>query len=94
VPHSPLYGSSLSFRLPLHRSLGKSVRTLSSMAIPESERNENPLKLVELPVLDENCGTESAGHTSLSQPQLVAFTCPKPIDHRITVSFSRPGPTA
>lgn len=63
VPHSPLAGDSLSFHLPLHRALAKTVRSMCSVVVPESERSMNPLAWWKLPVLDElynNTGTDTS----------------------------------
>jgi hypothetical protein len=53
VPHSPLAGDSLSFHLPLHRALAKSVRSMCAVVVPESIRNTNSRGWWKLPVLDE-----------------------------------------
>eukprot|EP00978_Attheya_sp_CCMP212_P017589 scaffold47095_cov49-Attheya_sp.AAC.2 len=55
VPHSPLAGDSLSFHLPLHRSLARNVRNLCSVTVPENVRSENPEGWWKLPVLDDDC---------------------------------------
>mmetsp|Transcript_1634 Transcript_1634/g.2573 ORF Transcript_1634/g.2573 Transcript_1634/m.2573 type:complete len:2448 (-) Transcript_1634:7099-14442(-) len=77
VPHSPLSGDSLSFHLPLHRALAKSVRTLCSVVVPESVRNENPKGWWKLPVLDEDYGSNpSTEYASIRQHPLVALIRP------------------
>jgi Proteolysis_6 C-terminal len=53
VPHSPLAGDSLSFHLPLHRGLAKSVRSICSAVVPQDIRNANPNNWWKIPVLDE-----------------------------------------
>ncbi|KAG7357209.1 zinc-finger UBR box domain containing protein [Nitzschia inconspicua] len=52
VPHSPLAGDSLSFHLPLHRALAKTVRSLCGVVVPESVRSDNSRNWWKLPVLD------------------------------------------
>mmetsp|Transcript_11499 Transcript_11499/g.25659 ORF Transcript_11499/g.25659 Transcript_11499/m.25659 type:complete len:3095 (-) Transcript_11499:90-9374(-) len=54
VPHSPLAGDSLSFHLPLHRALAKSVRSICSVVVPEQIRNSNPSTWWRIPVLDDD----------------------------------------
>jgi len=54
VPHSPLAGDSLSFYLPLHRPLAKSVRTLCSVVVPDGVRNTRPRDWWKLPVIDDD----------------------------------------
>lgn len=54
VPHSPLAGDSLSFHLPLHRALAKSVRSICSIVVPDAIRNANPSTWWRIPVLDED----------------------------------------
>jgi Proteolysis_6 C-terminal len=53
VPHSPLVGDSLSFHLPLHRALAKTVRSLCAVVVPESSRNDDSRGWWKLPVLDK-----------------------------------------
>jgi hypothetical protein len=68
VPHSPLAGDSLSFHLPLHRALAKSIRSMCSVVVPLSVRNANPSGWWKLPVLDEAAGSNQ--ETSInSSPQ-------------------------
>eukprot|EP00934_Nitzschia_sp_Nitz4_P005331 Nitzschia sp. Nitz4//scaffold51_size120721//17088//26419//NITZ4_003718-RA/size120721-snap-gene-0.34-mRNA-1//-1//CDS//3329553835//5321//frame0 len=68
VPHSPLNGDSLSFHLPLHRALAKSVRSLCSVVVPESVRTANP-QWWKLPVLDDDIsGAPSESGTSELNP--------------------------
>jgi hypothetical protein len=52
VPHSPLAGDSLSFHLPLHRALAKTVRSLCGVVVPEYVRTNNARGWWKLPVLD------------------------------------------
>ncbi len=52
VPHSPLAGDSLSFHLPLHRALAKTIKSLCSVVVPESIRNSDTLGWWKLPVFD------------------------------------------
>jgi hypothetical protein len=47
VPHSPLGGDTLSFHLPLHRSIAKCVRSICYVPVPLSVRKVNPQWLVE-----------------------------------------------
>jgi hypothetical protein len=53
VPHSPLAGDSLSFHLPLHRALAKAVKSICSVVVPESYRNDLQSSWWKLPVLDD-----------------------------------------
>ena len=52
VPHSPLAGDSLSFHLPLHRALAKTIKSLCAVVVPESIRNSDTLGWWKLPVFD------------------------------------------
>lgn len=52
VPHTPLAGDSLSFHLPLHRALAKTVRSSCAVVVSEDERMSNPAWW-KIPVLDE-----------------------------------------
>lgn len=54
VPHSPLAGDSLSFHLPLHRALAKSVRSICSVVVPDVVRDANPTAWWKIPVLDDD----------------------------------------
>lgn len=53
VPHSPLAGDALSFHLPLHRALAKTVQSMCSIIVPESVRASNSQSWWKLSVLDE-----------------------------------------
>ena len=66
VPHSPLAGDSLSFHLPLHRALAKSVRSLCSVAIPDSVREANPTTWWKIPVLDDDPASSNPHASSSS----------------------------
>ncbi len=57
VPHSPLAGDSLSFHLPLHRALAKTIKSLCSVVVPESIRNSDSLGWWKLPVFDNATST-------------------------------------
>ena len=63
VPHSPLMGDSLSFHLPLHRALAKSVRSICSVVVPELVRTNDSRGWWKLPVLDEQMNAESSSIT-------------------------------
>ena len=52
VPHQPLSGDPLSFHLPLHRALGKSILSLCSIPVPQAERTKNPNAWWKLQILD------------------------------------------
>ena len=52
VPHSPLAGDSLSFHLPLHRALAKTIKSLCAVVVPDSVRNNDAVGWWKLPVLD------------------------------------------
>jgi hypothetical protein len=54
VPHSPLGGDSLSFHLPLHRALAKTVRSICSLSVPEAVRSSNARLWWRIPVLDDD----------------------------------------
>ena len=60
VPHSPLAGDSLSFHLPLHRALAKSIRSLCSVVMPDSIRDAHPHTWWKIPVLDDDATMENA----------------------------------
>ena len=71
VPHSPLAGDSLSFHLPLHRALAKSVRSMCAVVVPGSVRNANPGGWWKLPVMDEEPsvgGASEQSSTSIQHP--------------------------
>lgn len=53
VPHSPLGGDALSFHLPLHRAMGKCIRSMCSVVVPPSYRDSYPSTWWQLPVLDD-----------------------------------------
>jgi len=54
VPNSPLTGDALSFHLPLHRSLARSIRCFCSAIVPTNERETNPNTWWRLPLLDDD----------------------------------------
>jgi hypothetical protein len=54
VPNSPLAGDCLSFHLPLHRSLAKSIRCFCSTIVTSNEREMNPDTWWRLPLLDDD----------------------------------------
>lgn len=54
VPNSPLAGDALSFHLPLHRSLARSIRSFCSAIVPSNERERNPDTWWRLPLLDDD----------------------------------------
>jgi hypothetical protein len=68
VPHSPLAGDSLSFHLPLHRALAKTIRSMCSVVVPEVVRNNNTTGWWKLPVLDEEMQTSDQSMVSLQHP--------------------------
>jgi hypothetical protein len=53
VPHSPLAGDSLSFHLPLHRALAKTIRSLCAVVVPEATRSDDSKGWWKLPILDK-----------------------------------------
>jgi hypothetical protein len=59
VPHSPLAGDSLSFHLPLHRALAKTVRSFCGVVVPEVIRSNNSKGWWKLPILDEEIDVTS-----------------------------------
>ena len=54
VPNSPLAGEALSFHLPLHRSLARSILCCCSAIVPSNEREMNPDTWWRLPLLDDD----------------------------------------
>ena len=54
VPHSPLAGDSLSFHLPLHRALAKSVWSICSVLVSDDVRANHPHAWWKIPVLDDD----------------------------------------
>ena len=77
VPHSPLAGDSLSFHLPLHRALAKSVRTLCSVVVPGGVRNTRPRDWWKLPVIDDDFTEASSQSPGLgNQHPLAALIRP------------------
>lgn len=52
VPHSPLMGHFLSFHLPLHRALAKTIKSLFSVPISIEMRERDPRGWWKIPVLD------------------------------------------
>jgi len=65
IPHSPLGGDTLSFHLPLHRSIAKCIRSICYIAVPESIRRSDPNGWWKLPVLDDVCdATDQHGNGS------------------------------
>ena len=54
VPHSPLAGDSLSFHLPLHRALAKSVRSICPVLVSEYVCANHPHAWWRIPVLDDD----------------------------------------
>ena len=57
VHHTPLDGNALSFHLPLHRALAKTIKSLCSVVVPESIRNSDSLGWWKLPVFDTTTST-------------------------------------
>lgn len=57
VPHSPHGGACLSFHLPLHRSFARNVRSVCTMVVPDSLRDDDPENWWKIPVLDCDAGT-------------------------------------
>lgn len=83
IPHSPLGGDTLSFHLPLHRSLAKCVRSMCYVAVPESVRKSDPNGWWKIPILDDDYDSRSfdqqAGATTalatLIRPTLRSSNC-------------------
>ena len=65
-PHSPLAGDCLSFHLPLHRALARSLRCLCSVTVSKTEREASPRNWWKLPVLDDESSSDEAN--SLQHP--------------------------
>ena len=59
-PHSPLGGDSLSFHLPLHRALARSLRSFCSVTVPTAERESDSTTWWKLPVLDDETPHDAA----------------------------------
>ena len=76
VPHSPLAGDSLSFHLPLHRALAKTVRSLCGVVVPESVRSNDAHGWWKLPVLDIVTGTAADSSANSFQHPLVPLIRP------------------
>jgi hypothetical protein len=68
VPHSPLAGDSLSFHLPLHRALAKTVRSLCGVVVPEGVRNADFQGWWKLPVLDSVVASSDMSPVSIQHP--------------------------
>lgn len=60
IPHSPLGGDTLSFHLPLHRSLAKCVRSICYVTVPESVRKSDASGWWKIPILDDECDSQSS----------------------------------
>eukprot|EP00804_Cyclotella_cryptica_P008773 CCRYP_015624-RA/>CCRYP_015624-RA protein AED:0.01 eAED:0.01 QI:221/1/1/1/0.6/0.66/6/2355/3495 len=54
VPNSPLAGDCLSFHLPLHRALARSIRCFCSAIVPSQYREQNLDTWWRLPLLDDD----------------------------------------
>jgi len=76
VPHSPLAGDSLSFHLPLHRALAKTIKSLCAVVVPESIRNSDALGWWKLPVVDCVSDTSDSDGNTLMQHPLVPLIRP------------------
>ena len=76
VPHSPLAGDSLSFHLPLHRALAKSVRSICAVVVPEVIRDSNSSGWWKLPVLDEEMNSSADSSSGSLQHPLVPMIRP------------------
>jgi len=72
-PHSPLAGDSLSFHLPLHRALARSLRSFCSVTVPTAEREADPTSWWKVPVLDDETPDDGA---NVSQHPLAALIRP------------------
>jgi hypothetical protein len=71
VPHSPLAGDFLSFHLPLHRALAKTVRSFCGVVVPELIRNKDSKGWWKVPILDEDMDlTSDSNSKSLQHPLL------------------------
>jgi len=68
VPHSPLAGDSLSFHLPLHRALAKTIKSLCAVVVPESIRNSDAMGWWKLPVLDAATGSIDSNESIIQHP--------------------------
>jgi hypothetical protein len=76
IPHSPLGGDTLSFHLPLHRSLAKCVRSICYVTVPESARKSDPNGWWKIPVLDDECDSRSSDQQHEAQHPLSALIRP------------------
>ena len=72
-PHSPLAGDSLSFHLPLHRALARTLRSFCSVTVPTSEREADPKSWWKVPILDDETPHDAA---SAAQHPLAALIRP------------------
>ena len=69
VPHTPLNGDALSFHLPLHRALAKTVRSCCGVVVPEIVRTNDSRGWWKLPILDGEIDmTPEASANSLQHP--------------------------
>lgn len=75
VPHSPLAGDSLSFHLPLHRALAKTVRSSCSVVVSEEDRMSNPTWW-KIPILDEERNPNNTEPAALTTHPLVPLIWP------------------
>lgn len=81
IPHSPLGGDTLSFHLPLHRSLAKCVRSVCYVPVPPSIRKSDPQGWWKIPVLDDDYrarSSEQSGNNALAvliRPTLRSSNC-------------------
>ena len=82
IPHSPLGGDTLSFHLPLHRSIAKCVRSVCYVPVPQTIRKSNPHGWWKIPVLDDDYQTPSSERTggnnalaTLIRPTLRSSNC-------------------
>jgi hypothetical protein len=75
VPHSPLAGDSLSFHLPLHRALAKTVRSACSVVVTEEERMSNS-SWWKIPILDEERAVATPDPTAVAPHPLIPLIWP------------------
>ncbi len=82
VPHSPHAGNTLSFHLPLHRALARSIRALCSLIVSEDERRNDKLwwlltRIDGNPSTMDSSATQSLEHplSTLLRPSLRSSNC-------------------
>ena len=77
-PHTPLNGDCISFHLPLHRALARSIRSICSVTVSHTKRDADPRGWWKLPVLDDEASDEKKlphALASLIRPTIRSSNC-------------------